>query len=153
MCISLEPSEWLSCCASRRWAETMLAGQPYLDLGTLLVRAHQEWADVEPADVREAVAAHPRIGERTAIGSRESTEQAGTRDAGTGVLAAIAQGNRDYEKRFGMTYLVRAAGRPAHELLALLQERLTHDPETELAVAAGQQGEITALRLIALVQA
>ena len=152
MRISLEPSEWLSCCASRHWVESMLVGQPYPDLDTLLARAREEWADVEAADVREAVAAHPRIGARTATGSRESTEQAGTRDTGAGVLAALAEGNRAYEELFGMTYLVRAAGRSAQEMLVLLQERLSHDPETELAVAARQQGEITALRLTALVQ-
>lgn len=152
MRISLEPSEWLSCCASRRWVDSMRAGQPYPDLDTLLARAREEWADVEAADVREAVAAHPRIGERTATGSRESAEQAGTRDTGAGVLAAIAEGNRAYEELFGMTYLVRAAGRSAQEMLVLLQERLLHDPETELAVAARQQGEITALRLTAMVQ-
>jgi 2-oxo-4-hydroxy-4-carboxy--5-ureidoimidazoline (OHCU) decarboxylase len=32
-------------------------------------------------------------------------------------------------------------------LLALLEQRLANDPDTELAVAAGQQAEITALRL------
>ena len=153
MCISLESAEWLSCCASARWADSMRAGQPYPDLNAVLARAREEWAGVESGDVREAVAAHPRIGERTGTASRESTEQAGIRDAGAGVLAAIAEGNRAYEARFGMTYLVRAAGRTAQEMLALLQERLSHDPETELAVAARQQGEITALRLTAMVQA
>ena len=153
MRISLEPSEWLACCASHRWADAMVAGQPYPDLAALLARAREEWADATPAEVREAIAAHPRIGGPTETGSRESTEQAGTRDAGEQVLAAIAEGNHAYEERFGVTYLVRAAGRSAQELLALLQQRLVHDPETELAVAARQQAEITALRLTALVQA
>ncbi len=34
-----------------------------------------------------------------------------------------------------------------HALLALLEQRLTHDPETELAVTAGQLREIALLRL------
>lgn len=151
--LALEPSEWAACCASQTWVAAMVAGQPYPDLDTLLRTARETWADATPADVREAVAAHPRIGARTGAGTQESREQAGTADAADDVLAAIAVGNRDYEQRFGMTYLVRAAGRSADELLDLLRERLAHDPETELAVAARQQAEITDLRLRARVTA
>lgn len=153
MSISLEPAEWLSCCASTRWVAQMLTGQPYADLDALLVAAEQVWSAFGSDDVLEAVAAHPRIGERAAAGSTESREQAGTVGAGVDVLAAMADGNREYEHRFGMTYLVRASGRSAEEMLALLRERLGHDREAELAEAARQQGEITALRLRALIDA
>lgn len=128
----------------------MRDGQPYADLEELLAAAARSWACAAPADVREAVAAHPRIGERTAAGSLPAREQAGTAGASAEVMAALADGNRRYERRFGMTYLVRAAGRSAQEMVALLRERLANDPVTELAVVARQQGEITALRLRAL---
>ena len=63
------------------------------------------------------------------------------------VRARLAEGNRRYEERFGRVYLVRAAGRSAEEMLALLEERLTHDDETERAVTTAQLAEIALLRL------
>ena len=44
-------------------------------------------------------------------------------------------------------YLVCATGKSAEELLAMLRERLAHDPDVELRVAAGEQAKITHLRL------
>jgi 2-oxo-4-hydroxy-4-carboxy-5-ureidoimidazoline decarboxylase len=64
----------------------------------------------------------------------------------------IVDGNRAYEERFGHVYLVRATGRTAEELLALLRERLDNDPETERAVVRRELAEINALRLQRLVQ-
>lgn len=69
------------------------------------------------------------------------------RGASDGLRALLAEGNRAYEARFGWIYLVRAAGRGAGELLALLEQRLGNEPEEEERVAAGQQLEITRLRL------
>jgi OHCU decarboxylase len=65
--------------------------------------------------------------------------------------AALVAGNQEYEDRFGYIFLVRAAGRSAEEMLGLLRERLGNDPAIELRVAAGQQAEITALRLQRLI--
>ena len=59
----------------------------------------------------------------------------------------LADGNRRYEERFGRIYLVRAAGRSGAELLDLLEQRLTNDPDTELGVTRGQLAEIALLRL------
>lgn len=55
--------------------------------------------------------------------------------------------NREYEERFGFTYIVRAAGRSGEEMLALARERLGNDLATEREVAAAQQREISRLRL------
>ncbi len=73
-------------------------------------------------------------------------EQSGV-DASADTAARLAAGNAAYEERFDRIFLVRAAGRSAEEILALLAQRLTHDPETELAVTAGQLREIALLRL------
>ena len=56
-------------------------------------------------------------------------------------------GNRAYEERFGYIYIVCATGKTAAEMLAILESRLSNDPETELPVAAEQQRQITRLRL------
>jgi 2-oxo-4-hydroxy-4-carboxy-5-ureidoimidazoline decarboxylase len=65
--------------------------------------------------------------------------------------AALVEGNRAYEERFGHVYLIRAAGRSPAEMLAELRRRLDNDEETERAEVTGQLAEITALRVRELV--
>ena len=67
--------------------------------------------------------------------------------AGDETMAALAQGNRRYEARFGHVFLISAEGRTAAEVLAALRERIDNDPETELELAAREQRKITRLRL------
>ena len=63
------------------------------------------------------------------------------------MLAALEDGNRAYEAKFGHVFLLCATGLGADEMLAALRTRRDNDPETELTVAAGEQEKITALRL------
>lgn len=144
----------LRCCGSRRWAEGMEARRPFRD-GEALHRAAEEVSSSLAAeDWIEALAAHPRIGdvERLrerfgAAGEWSSREQAGLAGAREEVLEAIARANRQYEERFGHIFVVRAAGRGAPEILAILRERLGNAPDVELGVAASEQRAITRLRL------
>ena len=69
-----------------------------------------------------ALAAHPRIGER-------SPEQHGGDDE---VLAELARLNNQYERRFGFAFVVFVAGRSREELLPVLRERLGRTREQEL---------------------
>jgi 2-oxo-4-hydroxy-4-carboxy-5-ureidoimidazoline decarboxylase len=133
------------------WVDAVVAARPYADLESLLDHADaraREWSDVE---VERALADHPRIGERprgTGRSARLSRdEQAGVDGQDTGLRERLAAGNATYEERFGRIFLVRAAGRSTEEILALLEERLDNDPQTELAVTAGQLREIAVLRL------
>jgi OHCU decarboxylase len=144
-------AELLAVCHSRRWAERVAAGRPYADLAALERAADAVWTDLGPADWREAFAAHPRIGASAAGWSAQ--EQAGVAGSGDEVLAELASGNAEYERRFGHVYLVAAAGRGAGELLADLRARLGNDPDTELAVAAEEHRRITRLRLAKLLEA
>lgn len=137
----------LACCGSTRWVEQMLAARPFDDPDDLQQVAGRIWDGLAPPDWLEAFAAHPRIGERATTKRWSADEQAGAGSAEQATLEALAQGNRDYEERFGHVFLIRAAGRSAEEMLAALRERLANDPDTELHVAAAQQREITALRL------
>ena len=138
----------LGVCGSSAWVEAMVAAKPWPE--GIVEAAAKAWAGVGPDDWREALAAHPRIGDRPPSGSQESREQSSAVGADVSVLDAIAAGNLAYEKKFGMTYVVRASGRTADELLAILQSRMGNDPADELAVAAAAQAEITELRLTRL---
>jgi OHCU decarboxylase len=146
-------AELLAVCHSRRWAQQVAAGRPYLDLAALQRAADEVWTGLDPGDWLEAFAAHPRIGEHgggSADWSRQ--EQAAVGTAGQQLQAAIARGNAAYEDRFGYVFLVSAADRDAEEILANLRARLGNDPDTELRVAADQHRRITRLRIERMMQ-
>jgi OHCU decarboxylase len=73
----------------------------------------------------EALAAHPRIGER-------SPEQHGDDPA---VLADLAELNREYEARFGFRFVVFVNRRSRAEILPVLRGRLENTREQELDTA------------------
>ncbi len=136
----------LACCRSSRWAARLAAGRPYHTAEALQAAAERVWWALDEADWQEAFAAHPRIGDQAADPAARR-EQHGVADASVATLTALAEGNRDYEARFGRVFLVFATGRSAGEMLDLLRQRLGNDPATELRVAAGEQARITRLRL------
>jgi len=143
-----------SCCGSYAWVQGMLARRPFGTLQRLLDDAEGLWWSLTPADWREAFDHHPRIGERASAAPQgakarawSAEEQRGAAAAATSTREALAEGNREYERKFGHIYLVCATGKSAEEMLALLEQRLSNDPATELRVAAGEQARITRLRL------
>ena len=60
---------------------------------------------------------------------------------------ALAEGNRQYEDRFGRVFIVCATGKSPVEMLDLLRERLRNDDATELRKSAEEQQNITQTRL------
>lgn len=139
------------CVAIPSWAAGVVAGRPYADVADLLAAAERLAAAWTDAEVEGALADHPRIGERHSGDSESAAlsarEQAGVDPADAEVQTRLRAGNAAYEERFGRIYLVRAAGRSAEEMLALLEERLKNDPATEITVTKGQLAEIALLRL------
>jgi 2-oxo-4-hydroxy-4-carboxy-5-ureidoimidazoline decarboxylase len=80
-------------------------------------------------------------------GAWSEQEQKGVQGAGDELLQALADGNREYEARFGFIFLICATGKSASEMLEHLRERMNNPPTLELRVAAGEQAQITRLRL------
>jgi 2-oxo-4-hydroxy-4-carboxy-5-ureidoimidazoline decarboxylase len=147
------------CCGATRWAKAMTAGRPYRSNAELLAAAERQLQALERADWLEAFGHHPRIGDREALRAQFATtrawaasEQAGAVAASDAVLEALAQGNRDYEARFGYTFIVCATGKSAEAMQALLQSRLGNEPGRELEIAAAEQAAITLLRLRKLLE-
>jgi len=138
----------------RRWVQAVGEGGPYASVDDLVAAGEAQAAALTDDELDEAVAHHPRIGER-ASGDGTSVrlsadEQGGLGAAAEGVDAAIARGNEVYEQRFGRVFLVRAAGRDRQQILDELQRRLKNDPQDEAQEAKQQLREIAALRLRAL---
>ena len=139
----------LACCRATQWAGRLTAGRPYPSLAALQARAAEILTD---ADVTEALAGHPRIGQAPTAGhsSFSRSEQSGVAGADDQVRAELVAGNQAYEDRFGHIYLVCASGRSARELLGILRGRLGHDPDTERDVVRAELIKINDLRLATL---
>lgn len=143
--------ELLACCASTAWARAVVNGRPYRDLGALLDASAAAFGRLTDADIDDALAAHPRIGERAAGTGREAAwsrqEQSGAAGTDDETKAALAAGNRAYEERFGRVFLICATGLSARQMLTALETRLGNDEATERAVIRSELAKIAALRL------
>ncbi|GII59950.1 hypothetical protein Skr01_00350 [Sphaerisporangium krabiense] len=146
--------ELLACCGSRAFARAVAAGRPYGDEAALTAAAEAAVRALSWPDVLEALAAHPRVGERPGGPSREASwsreEQSGAAGADRRVLAGLAAGNARYEERFGHVYLVCATGLTAAAMLERLEARLGNDAEAERAVVTEELAAITRLRVARL---
>jgi hypothetical protein len=90
-----------------------------------LTRADALIEELPYEDKVEALAAHPRIGER-------SPEQHGDDPE---VLAELARLNRAYEEKFGFRFIVFVNRRSRAELVPVLRERLARPREEEMDTA------------------
>src|ERR1039458_7421469 len=142
-------------CASARWVGRLVSGRPYGTLDALVAASDAAIGALGWPDVEQALAAHPRIGDRTGSeGARGDTEaawsrqeQSGARDAPAGLLAGLRAGNAAYEERFGHVFLICATGMSAASMLDALQARLGHDPAAEREVVRAELMKIVRLRL------
>ncbi|WP_431795943.1 2-oxo-4-hydroxy-4-carboxy-5-ureidoimidazoline decarboxylase [Microbacterium enclense] len=133
------------------WVDAVVAGRPYADVDALAAYAGNLAATWSPADLEQALHAHPRIGARVSGEDAEAAasrrEQAAMSTAADEDVAAIAAGNAAYEERFGRVFLIRAAGRTPSEIRAELERRLGNAPDAETLEATRQLAEIALLRL------
>ena len=134
-----------------RWVDEVAARAPYSGVDELVRIGREAATPLSDAELDEAVAHHPRIGERPqGEGSSQrlsAGEQGGLGAADEGLDAAIARGNRVYEERFGRVFLIRAGGRNREEVADELQRRLTNAPAEEAEEAKEQLRQIMELRL------
>jgi 2-oxo-4-hydroxy-4-carboxy-5-ureidoimidazoline decarboxylase len=140
-----------TCLAVPRWVDDVLAARPFGDDASLWVRAEQAAAHLDDAELEAALSRHPRIGERPSEPGHEAAfsrrEQSGVDGSDPEVARRLAEGNRAYEQRFDRVFLIRAAGRSAHEILSELERRLQNDDATERDETVTQLREIAMLRL------
>jgi 2-oxo-4-hydroxy-4-carboxy-5-ureidoimidazoline decarboxylase len=146
--------EILPCCGSSAWAEGMAARRPFADSASLLAASDETWRDLPAEDWMEAFRSHPRIGESQASQSPSAKsaawstqEQRNVAAAGDATKIALAEANREYDRRFGHIFIVCATGKSGPEILEILRRRLHNDKETELHEAAEQQRQIMHIRL------
>ncbi|MGV9673512.1 2-oxo-4-hydroxy-4-carboxy-5-ureidoimidazoline decarboxylase [Gordonia sp. NPDC003504] len=134
------------CCSSSIWALRVAKARPFIDDEALLEYADLILAELTEADLDEALAGHPRIGDRPDNASSQR-EQSGVAGADPAVLDELKELNKAYDEKFGHVYLVFANGRPAAELLAILKERIRNDAATERRVMRMELAKINRARL------
>ncbi|UMG91466.1 2-oxo-4-hydroxy-4-carboxy-5-ureidoimidazoline decarboxylase [Nocardioides sp. TF02-7] len=104
-----------ACADVDAWVDRLVRGRPWADRAALLTAADEAARRWTATEVDQALAQHPRIGERPdgdgPAAAQSRSEQAGVDPADTDLAARLAEGNRRYEERFGRIYLVRARGR------------------------------------------
>jgi 2-oxo-4-hydroxy-4-carboxy-5-ureidoimidazoline decarboxylase len=140
-----------ACLHVPRWVDEVVARAPYASLDALLAVAAEAATPLSPAEVDEALADHPRIGQRSAgtgaAASFSRAEQASSASADEDLAARLAAGNAAYEAKFGRVFLIRAAGRSRPEILAELERRLRLAPEDEVAIVGTELRDIALLRI------
>jgi 2-oxo-4-hydroxy-4-carboxy-5-ureidoimidazoline decarboxylase len=153
---SLNPKEardnLLRCCGCTRWANELITKMPFGSLEELKNVSENIWNSCDEGDWLEAFSHHPKIG-HTPDKKHESTaewasaEQSEVQSAAEKVKKELADGNSHYEKKFGYIYIVCATGKSAEEMLGILKQRLTNDPQKEIRIAAAEQNKITNIRI------
>lgn len=145
------------CCVSHTWIRGMLRERPYADPAALKAAADSVWSTLAQPDILEAFEGHPKIGDVESLsakyahsGETAAGEQSGMAKATEDVIRRLAEGNAQYESRFGYIFIVCASGKSALEMCELLEARLRNSPDQELTIAAEEQRKILQLRLDAI---
>jgi OHCU decarboxylase len=142
------------CCAAEAWVEDMSRRIPFCSDADVEAAAASIWNALDRSAWLEAFAAHPRIGDVDSLRAKfantrrwADSEQAGVGDADQHTLKRLAELNHAYFDKFGFLFIICATGKSADEMRQALEQRLAHDAETELRIAADEQLKITLLRL------
>ncbi|WP_043596247.1 2-oxo-4-hydroxy-4-carboxy-5-ureidoimidazoline decarboxylase [Frigoribacterium sp. MEB024] len=135
-----------------RWADDVAAQSPFADADALITVAAAAATALTAAEIDEAMAHHPRIGEKPvgdgAAQEFSRREQGSAADADDETLAQLlVEGNAAYEQRFDRVFLIRAAGRSRAEIVGELHRRLGLDDDTERRIVGAELRDIALLRL------
>jgi 5-hydroxyisourate hydrolase/2-oxo-4-hydroxy-4-carboxy-5-ureidoimidazoline decarboxylase len=148
------------CCVSKTWISKMIENKPFSSENDLIKTAASIWYnDCSLDDFKEAFTGHPKIGNVESLKEKfantknwANNEQAKVADANTKTIEALAKANTLYEDKFGYIFIVSASGKSADDMLAIINTRLLHNPEDEIAVAMNEQHKITVIRLVKLIE-
>lgn len=150
---------FLQCCTGARWIELMANSRPYASAQALREQADSYWQEMGEEDFLQAFDGHPKIGDVSSLKAKYANtkelaagEQSGVNVASDDVIQQLADGNQQYQEKFGFIFIVCATGKSAQQMLALLQARLPNDRGTELKNAAEEQRKIFHIRLNQLLE-
>jgi 2-oxo-4-hydroxy-4-carboxy-5-ureidoimidazoline decarboxylase len=137
-------------CASRAWADRLLAARPFPDAAALLTANDVAMAGLTADDLAEAMSAHPPIGRPKPGDPASAREQRGMTAASEALRAEMLELNLAYQERFGHVFLICATGLTAEELRDALRARLGNAPDAEREIVRTELGKINRIRLTRL---
>ena len=140
--------ELFSCCGSEKWAALLMNDFPFASEEALVKKATMIWyEECGKKDWMESFTHHPRIGDKKSLEKKfAGNEQYAVATAPDAIIEALLAANNDYEKKFGFIFIVCATGKPAAEMLRLMNDRLGNSIKDELNIAMGEQHKITLIR-------
>jgi 5-hydroxyisourate hydrolase/2-oxo-4-hydroxy-4-carboxy-5-ureidoimidazoline decarboxylase len=152
-------SDLEKCCVSKTWISKMIESKPFSSENELIKTAASIWYNnCSIEDFTEAFTGHPKIGNVESLKEKfantktwANNEQAKVADANNDIIEALAKANMLYEDKFGYIFIVSASGKSADDMLAIINTRLHHAKEDEIAVAMNEQHKITVIRLAKLI--
>ncbi len=140
-----EHSPWVVQCAYAR--------APYPDAAALHDAFMLVLAEAAPDDQLALLRAHPELADKVAQ-AEGLTEDSAREQASAGLDALNTEEyerfhtlNRAYRARFGFPFIICVRLHDRAGILAAMQARLEHEPETEFEAALGQVGLIVQLRM------
>lgn len=134
----------------RRWVDDVASHAPFESVEQLLLVAYTEATPLSRDEISEAIAHHPRIGEKPVGEGTAQNFSRAEQGTATELAEELAAGNAAYEARFGRVFIIRAAGRSRAEIVGELHRRLALDDAVELQIVGEQLRDIALLRLTAL---
>lgn len=147
------------CCSSENWAKKLADQTPFASLPELKQMADVLFQQLAEADLLQAFAGHPKIGDVNSLKAKyaqtkalASGEQSGVQQADDETLVALAQANTDYQQRYGFIFIVCATGKSAQQMLDILNSRMDNSYQQELQQAGEQQRQIMQIRLNKLIE-
>ncbi len=143
----------ISCCGSSTWVELMMKQPAFKNEEQLIEMAVDTWYNqCGSLDWLESFMHHPKIGDVKSLTKKfAGKEQASVAAASAKTIKALVNANNDYELKNGFIFIVCATGKPATEMLQLLEDRLGNSIGEELHIAMGEQMKITILRIQKLI--
>ncbi|MGV9453013.1 2-oxo-4-hydroxy-4-carboxy-5-ureidoimidazoline decarboxylase [Streptomyces sp. NPDC003635] len=139
-------------CASRAWAERLLAARPYATAEALYTASDAAMAELTATDLQEAMAGHPPIGRPKPGDPSSAREQRGMAGASEELKAEMLELNLAYQDKFGHVFLICATGRTGEQMRDAVKERIGNSPEQEREIVRTELGKINRIRLARLVE-
>src|SRR5713101_1795078 len=132
----------------------MASKRPLPNEASVIAASDVTWQSLGASDWLEAFQSHPRIGESRAeraapaqSSAWSAQEQQKVSTADDAIKLALAQGNRDYEQKFGRIFIVCATGKSASEILEILRRLREKDEAAKGGPAFEEQSEMMQRRL------
>ena len=147
----------LGWCHCFKWALDVVGNRPYQSVEQLESYCVERWHGASMVEVKEALEAHPLIGDidllkkkfssKDHIAEKAFAEQGQVLGASEDTLKELARLNIDYKNRHGFIFIVFARDLSSEEMLLALRIRIDNSTEHEFAQAMTEQTKICLARI------